>query len=309
MAELELKNGGIYTYTYGDKSNTVSIDKLFEIHVITDENKKKIFYKLKINNDKLKINNNNLNTINTIEDLINYINNTSNSNNQYILDQQQNFKNKVISIDVNGTLRVIPGRAETYGAICSIMVESNKKMSVSNNELPLNNTQLYNNIPIIIPDIDCFTWTIPNIKDYSKIKELKEAYLYRSDDKSNQLEAKNLFSCKSINTNTNTNTISDTIHGIDIKNLFEMQISNDFEYVKYIKTDNYTLDNNKIYACIGDITFLKDDARQVNTNALIPDVSYFYWKSVLPAPAGGSRKRRTQKKRKSRRRKSFKKSE
>ena len=74
MAELELKNGGIYTYTYGDKSNTVSIDKLFEIHVITDENKQELF-------DKLKINNNNLNTINTIEDLINYINNTSNSNN------------------------------------------------------------------------------------------------------------------------------------------------------------------------------------------------------------------------------------
>lgn len=288
--EVELENGNVYTYTYGDKSNTVLIKQLFQTHVITNKNKTELF-------NKLKEKNVNLNTINNIVELIEY-----SGKDQYILDQQQNFKNNIISINVNNIKANELRRREIYGAIFNI---------------ELNNTSHYN----LIPDIDCFTWeNVNKSTPLSKIEKIQNLYPYRNSIKTMPSIGKYLFSCENID----TNKISNEVYQIDITNIFEIILDISNTYILYKSITSSSLHLNVTYSCIGDITFLPQITEeqvapqepQENENALIPDVSYFYWKPVNQSEEsniigisrfeGGSRKRRTQKKRKSRRRKSKK---
>jgi len=285
MAELTLENYNKYKYTYGAKSITVQIRQLFQTHAITDKNKMFNDFIGVVDRDDKLVNFPDYYEINDLDKLLTYNTNSMDGDRYYyILKMIIDLKNGFMSETKRYIKANKPGRAEIYAAIVEININ---KIKTS----------------IIIPDIDCFRWeAVDDSAELSNINNLNDAYPYRNDTKSMPVIGNNQFSCETIGTDINVKT-----HNIKIEKICEIEISGLGITIIYTEA-NRPLDPTKTYVCIGDITFLPQipeaqQIPQVNKNAIIPDVSYFYWKQQVK---GGSR-RRTQKKRKSLRCKSSKK--
>ena len=279
-------------------NNSDVINNLSKIDYI-----KKLYYIKKNNNANNNNNNNNNNNISQKEiddafllSLKPTINNMDSvdihqrtTDNDFLLYLQTSFKSGIINKDNIDHIQANNfGRIETYGA---------------NVRLNLDGTLTH----ILIPDIDCFTWNEENNDvTLSNINNLKEAYPYRDDTKKMPITGNvyNLFSCKTIEeVNTEEVDIQEVnrdVHKIDIKKICEMKLDEDNVSITYTDVtskfdliDKSDFDNNdivdltKIYVCLGDITYLDTTGNfKKNMNALIPDVSYFYWKKMkeLPLP-------------------------